>query len=124
MKKLPDIPVSPTQEDVNRLRTELEKIKVECDQLRAALQLARDMFDSMDRDMASIKPDWDDEPDWSNYRAQDQDGEWYRYEVRPKPHAIGHWWFAEDGRSEYVCRGPVNGDWLESLVERPKKTLG
>jgi len=29
------------------------------------------------------KPNWDDAPDWANWLAQDEDGEWYWFEHRP-----------------------------------------
>lgn len=70
------------------------------------------------RDKLSGKPtEWVRE--WANWRAQDQDGQWYEYEHKPSA-AFDEW--LEDtlsgGRLSTVGKGQVFGDWRDTLEER------
>ena len=44
-----------------------------------------------------MKPSWDTAPDWAEYLAMDEDGEWYWYEN--KPTIAKDCWFSKKGQS-------------------------
>jgi len=63
-------------------------------------------------------PDWNDAPEWANYVAKDDDGEWYWYENEPTPDIDSWEWNANGGRKEiYFQAYPF---WGDSLQPRPK----
>lgn len=37
------------------------------------------------------KPDWKDAPDWANWLAMDDGGEWYWFNEKPTRHSDGTW---------------------------------
>lgn len=39
----------------------------------------------------NFKPNWDDAPDWANYRAIDLDGTAYWFQLEPQQHHCGQW---------------------------------
>ena len=45
-----------------------------------------------------MKPDWKDAPSWANFRAQDDNGEWYWFECKPKFNAHRGTWNEDKGR--------------------------
>jgi len=66
--------------------------------------------------------DWERAPDWANWAAMDEDGEWYWYDVKPfRDDNLEHW---------YPACNPVafqraliydrDCPWDKSLVERPR----
>lgn len=61
-----------------------------------------------------MKPNWKDAPSWSNFVAQDENGDWWWYEYEP---------IIEDGnwdRSEgRYTKAFSSGGWKESLEARP-----
>lgn len=59
------------------------------------------------------KPSWDDAPEWANWLAMDENGEWWWFEY--KPHKTAHFWNSL-GRVKPV----VNLEWQETLEERPQ----
>lgn len=61
------------------------------------------------------KPSWDLSGSWSEYLAQDMDGEWKWLGENP---ALGdEYWTADELRSQ--CKGVVIGDWRDTLEKRP-----
>lgn len=61
-----------------------------------------------------MKPNWDDAPEWANYVAMDEDGEWFWFENEPKVQMRG-WW--AEGRYRLACFALEN--WEETLEKRP-----
>lgn len=61
------------------------------------------------------KPSWDLSGSWSEYLAQDMDGEWKWLGENP---SLGDdHWTADELRSQ--CKGVVLGDWRDTLEKRP-----
>jgi hypothetical protein len=61
------------------------------------------------------KPSWDLSGSWSEYLAQDMDGEWKW--LGENPSLGGDHWTADELRSQ--CKGVVLGDWRDTLEKRP-----
>ncbi len=61
-----------------------------------------------------MKPGWKDAPDWANYLAMDEDGEWYWFESEPNAHVYN--WQSRKGRTELAAQGP---EWRKTLEFRP-----
>lgn len=61
------------------------------------------------------KPSWDDAPEWSEWLAQDEDGEWKWLAGLPVKYVDG--WAAVE--IKFCCKGVVLGDWRETLEKRP-----
>lgn len=69
------------------------------------------------------KPGWEDAPEWAQWLAMDQDGEWYWFEHRP--HSENYTWQSNSGRlvqDGYLpsCR---DLDWRETLEQRPESDI-
>jgi hypothetical protein len=64
-----------------------------------------------------VKPDWKDAPEWANYLAMDEDGEWYWHEYEPL--LVGSIWSALTGRIQYTFPSPP--PWWETKETRPTK---
>jgi hypothetical protein len=63
------------------------------------------------------KPNWDMAPPWANYVAQNEDGRWYWYQIKPAPvHEARAW--GTIGRRETVWPTTVT-NWLETVAPRP-----
>lgn len=63
------------------------------------------------------KPSWDLSGSWSEYLAQDMDGEWKWLGENP---SLGDdHWTADELRSQ--CKGVVLGDWRDTLEKRPEQ---
>lgn len=63
------------------------------------------------------KPSWDLSGSWSEYLAQDMDGEWKWLGENP---ALGdEYWTADELRSQ--CKGVVIGNWYDTLEKRPEQ---
>jgi hypothetical protein len=68
------------------------------------------------------KPSWKDAPEWANYRAMDEDGEWFWYEKEPilnesegmlKNYDVDNIFIKYESAKLYgVC-------WYKSLEKRP-----
>ena len=61
-----------------------------------------------------LKPSWDDAPEWANWLAQDENGEWYWYEDMPVKRT--NYWIVEDCKHA----GANVDNWKNTLEERPK----
>lgn len=67
-----------------------------------------------------MKPDWKDAPEWAQWLAMDEDGEWVWFQKKPEAsddNGDGFWW-APVGEACYanVVGG---GRWDETLEARP-----
>lgn len=62
-----------------------------------------------------MKPDWKDAPEWANYLAQDEDGEWHWYKGKPFP--VGDGWWPTD--HPIAKAGYDRNDWEDTLEQRP-----
>jgi hypothetical protein len=65
-----------------------------------------------------MKPEWKNAPDWAQWLAQDEDGEWWWYELEPKQ-ACTDAWSEWEGlhRAAFVPRH--NAEWKDTLEARP-----
>ena len=68
-----------------------------------------------------MKPSWKDAPDWANWLAMDENGEWGWYEY---PLDIcDDMWLTSEGRLAYAGRTEYDSDrpdWIDSLEQRPR----
>lgn len=62
-----------------------------------------------------MKPDWKDAPEWAQFVARDEDGEWWWYEHKPIVEYF-RYWLPSTGRTEIAAHG---NDWQHSLEQRP-----
>ena len=59
------------------------------------------------------KPSWEDAPEWAQWLAMDDDGEWYWYEEKPKRNKFG--WMSLTKR----VLSTKGVGWDESREQRP-----
>ena len=63
------------------------------------------------------KPEWRNAPDWAEWMAQDEDGQWGWYENEPP---LGSWsWIWEGGEWADCNFDGRSDDWTASLEPRP-----
>lgn len=62
------------------------------------------------------KPSWEDAPEWADWLAQDEDGEWKWLAGLPGKYVDG--WTAV--KIKGCCKGSVLGDWRDTLERRPE----
>jgi hypothetical protein len=63
-----------------------------------------------------MKPDWKDAPEWANYLAMDEDGEYYWFADVPQQ-GLASWRSKDDSN---VLLAEIEGiGWRNSLEERP-----
>ncbi|MGL4756444.1 MAG: hypothetical protein ACRCXB_29160 [Aeromonadaceae bacterium] len=65
------------------------------------------------------KPSWKDAPEWAQWMAQDEDGEWWFFSGKPKAQSVS---FGDQGygiSADYAKKGETLGDWRDTLEERP-----
>jgi len=80
--------------------------------------------------MIPKKPDWKDAPEWANWLAQDEDGEWPWFEEEPTSCEddgfFGGLWWGPVGKSKYevAVHTPMGAfhieNWRETLERRPE----
>lgn len=63
------------------------------------------------------KPSWKDAPEWGEWLAQDEDGEWKWLAGLPGKYVDG--WTAV--KIKVCCKGIALGDWRDTLEKRPEK---
>lgn len=63
-------------------------------------------------------PPWSEAPPWAMWRAQDENGRWYWYEIEPEQHTNGVE-FRSIGNYE-LAAVPSNPDWKTTLQKRPE----
>lgn len=61
------------------------------------------------------KPSWDDAPEWAQWMAQDENGEWYWYEREPVEQRES--WSAMGGRARSA--DPGRHIWTDTKEARP-----
>ena len=61
-----------------------------------------------------MKPDWKDAPEWANYLAMDEDGQWFWYENRPKLDSL-EWLDC----TRFQPASGTGTSWKDSLEKRP-----
>lgn len=71
------------------------------------------------------RPSWDDAPEWAQWLAQDEGGEWFWFEAPVKMEEEEGEWFekeGEDGRIDRASRGttPAGHNWRDTLEPRPQ----
>lgn len=67
----------------------------------------------------SGKPSWDDAPEWAQWLAQDEDGEWFWYEDKPfLGVSIWNAPFLGKALAAYECE-IENPNWRDTLEQRP-----
>jgi len=64
-----------------------------------------------------MNPSWNDAPDWAQWVAQDADGEWRWFEMRPHK-VFDYIWYA-GGRSVSTGNRHPNHKWESTLEGRP-----
>lgn len=65
------------------------------------------------------KPSWNDAPEWAEWLAQDEDGEWKWLAGLPGKYVDG--WTAV--KFKVYCKGMALGDWRDTLEKRPEQTI-
>jgi len=63
-------------------------------------------------------PAWRLAPEGWDWLAQDEDGKWYWYRVRPQPGIGGGVWRAHSSAQAFAGQGSPNIDWIDSLRHR------
>lgn len=63
------------------------------------------------------KPSWKDAPEWAEWLAQDEDGEWNWLAGLPVKYVDG--WTAV--KIKGCCKGLALGDWRDTLEKRPEQ---
>jgi len=63
------------------------------------------------------KPSWNDAPEWAQWLAQDEDGEWKWLAGLPGKYVDG--WTAV--KIKVCCKGIALGDWRDTLEKRPEQ---
>ena len=63
-------------------------------------------------------PDWNTAPDWANWLAQDETGDWFYFEKKPTAGEDG--WMHNNGTYESTYAFVKN--WQQTLQERPQPT--
>ena len=63
------------------------------------------------------KPSWEDAPEWAEWLAQDEDGEWKWLAGLPGKYVDG--WTAV--KIKGCCKGIALGDWRDTLEKRPEQ---
>ena len=68
------------------------------------------------------KPSWDDAPWWAEWLAQDEDGCWVFFHLKPNAKSLSGKW---DGYSvtddfEEIHGDDANQNWKNTLEKRPK----
>ena len=71
--------------------------------------------------MDKTTPDWNNAPSEWDWLAQDEDGRWFWYAVKPVP-GFGVW-RSPSRLQQFAGQGDVNPDWLSSLQQRPVHAL-
>ena len=67
------------------------------------------------------KPSWKDAPEWAEWMAQDDSGEWYWYASKPTHPGMESWWPAPGANNVQCGKGEVLGDRRDTLEKRPEE---
>ena len=61
-----------------------------------------------------MKPSWDEAPEWANWLAMDESGNWFWYQEKP---VDGNGCFVANSSGKFALAS--YSDWEESLERRP-----
>lgn len=64
-----------------------------------------------------MKPSWNDAPEWANWLAMDEGGDWFWYEQKPYWNQIRRSWV--DSNSGRIASAYISFDADKSLDPRP-----
>lgn len=64
------------------------------------------------------KPSWSNAPEWANYLAMDESGEWFWFEFEPSLGQTIKEWLHNKGRSSLA--GKTDRSWIGTLETRPE----
>lgn len=63
------------------------------------------------------KPNWNDAPSWAQYLAQNENGRWFWYDIRPSASLFRGQWIDNGYKMTSADSYPV--DWRTTLEQRP-----
>lgn len=69
-----------------------------------------------------MTPHWVDAPEWAQWLAQDEDGQWHWFQDKPEAMACGEWLTLTGGdykKSEWARTTPNYRKWTNTLEARP-----
>lgn len=66
-----------------------------------------------------MTPHWNDAPEWAQWLAQNEDGNWYWYEFEPGAIPFGFWLDAGYGQELWARKTPCYREWDQTLEARP-----
>lgn len=66
-----------------------------------------------------MKPDWKDAPEWAQWLACDECGDWYWYETKPEIEKGCNYWLQPFTLKKECAWSATNWNWAESLEPRP-----
>ena len=75
------------------------------------------------REELQNKPSWADAPEWGEWLAQDDSGDWYWYASKPTNPGMKSWWPAPGANNVQCGKGEVLGEWCDTLEKRPEQTI-
>lgn len=64
------------------------------------------------------KPDWKDAPEWANYLAMDENGQWFWFENKPADQD-DYWEAIYGGAWEEAIPDSRPSEWKQTLERRP-----
>jgi len=64
--------------------------------------------------------DWSAMPKWARWVAMDEDGAWFWYQHKPERSDRYFSALSEEGVIPFIYAPDWDGDWKDTLVERPK----
>lgn len=68
------------------------------------------------------KPSWNDAPEWAQWLAQDKNGYWFWYEIKPTVSTFKQQWVINKPRRfEVAGKGACETEWQNTLEQRPDK---
>lgn len=85
----------------------------------------RDEFEQRKAELQN-KPNWEDAPEWVDYIAQDRDGTWRGFYLKPvatHKHGSGLSYWGSGHTSMVFGCGKAVVNWQDTLEQRPEKTL-
>ncbi|HLS50628.1 MAG TPA: hypothetical protein VK032_01360 [Burkholderiaceae bacterium] len=64
-------------------------------------------------------PSWSQAPDGWNWLAQDEDGRWFWYAVKPRLGFAGGVWRSPRLKQQFAAQGQANPNWHTTCQQRP-----
>lgn len=117
------------QEVINNLQSMFKAMRSEFDKAKSKPSLSNEQvyselyqeYQDVKKELEQLKsqqfsPDWSTAPEWADWLAQNEYGEWSWFESEPKPREYC-WWHTVTTDSK---RASANKNWQQTLQERPK----